>query len=57
MSKYNKAHLKAMATTVLQARENNDLRYSSLIVTMMVATGLPERTIVSKLRMLASAEL
>jgi len=53
MSKYTPEQLKKMATVALEANRQNDHKWLSLVMTLMLATGLNEHEITQKLQTLA----
>lgn len=54
MSKYTKEELKKMAAVALEAMRQNDHKWLSLVITLMLATGLNEREITQRLQSLAA---
>tara|TARA_R110000765_G_scaffold244631_1_gene346845 strand:+ start:3351 stop:3515 length:165 start_codon:yes stop_codon:yes gene_type:complete len=53
MSKYTPKQLKEMAAVALEARRKKDHKWLSIVMTLMLATGLNEHEITQKLQTLA----
>lgn len=55
--KYSRQALRIMARKTMEAKEQEDFRFHTLLFNMMISTGLPHSTIEQKIKEMANEQV